>query len=562
MSFQRIVLTTALCVSLFVAALSAHAQITINELVVDQRTADSSATPDVREFIELYNAGASAVDISGWSVGVVDLGTGIPGVLDALPGGSTIPAGGYFVIGAPGVPNVNFSPVTSEIWPDANVVFELRNPSNTLVDAVALETFRGVELTNASQEQLDQIAAGQTAGPAATGGWWGQDISGDAIAPNVPTSVGRYLNGRDTNRNGYDFGVQPVTPGASNNLPQAASHTVPNVDALSVGSALGSQYYASFVLPRVIDPTAQTVINNKAIPASPQGGKAIVAWDETGGGNAVYSKELVNKFELYAYIDTSALNVTTSETAPQSEATVYGIGTTDPFFGTPNSAGLLTGLAGGNITSSSNGSTGLGWMIQRREFRVGTTNTTNTVLQLVDMNDGGDGVLADADWTPIQTLDLTGVAAGWHRLSIDYNPTTGTVVAKYDDQTFNFNTATGLAANFYAGYRENLPSTGSAGRPATFDLYLAPASVPGDYNGDGSVTSADYTTWKNAFGTNVTPGTGADGNNNGVVDAADYAFWRDRFSGAGFASAAAVPEPAAILLAACGLAFVPPRRRR
>jgi len=563
MSFQRIVWTTAIGFAAFATTLLAHAQITINELVVDQRAFDSSGTPDTREFIELYNAGASAVDISNWTLGVVELATGLPGVLDTMPGGSIIPAGGYFVIGAPGVPNVNFSPVASEIWPDANVIFELRNPSNVLVDAIGLETFRGVELANATQEQLDQIGAGQTVGPDARGGWWGQDISSDAIAPNVPTSVGRYLNGRDNNRNGYDFGVQPVTPGASNNLPQNPAHTIPDVDAMPNGTALSAQYYASFVLPRVIDPTVPGGINTKSIPASPQGGKAIIAWDETGGGNAVYSRELVNKFDLYAYIDTADLGVTTSETAPQSEATIYGIGTTDPFFATPNSAGLLTGLAGGNIGSSANGSTGLGWLIQRREFRVGTTNTTNTVLQLLDMNDGGDGVLAVGDWTPIQTIDLTGLASGWHRLSIDYDPATGAVIAKHNDSTFNFDTATDLVGNFYVGYREALPGTGATtGRPATYDLFVdSSPGIPGDYNGDGSVTSADYTTWKNAFGTNVSPGTGADGSGNGIVDAADYTFWRDRFSGAG-ASAAAVPEPTALLLAAFGLALLPSRRRR
>lgn len=563
MSFQRIVPLTVLGLALFATATQVSAQITINELVVDQRAADSTATADIREFVELYNAGATAVDIGGWSLGVYNLTTGLLDFADTLPNGSSIPAGGYFVIGAPGVPNVNFSPVDSEIWPDANVIFELRNSSSVLVDAIGVETFRGVELANATQEQLDQIGAGQTVGPTAKGGWWGQDISADAPAPNVPTSLGRYLNGRDTNRNGYDFGVQPVTPGASNNLPQVAAHTIPDVDALSNGTALSSHYYASFILPRVLDPTIAGGINTKAIPASPQGGKAIIAWDEAGGGNAIYSRELVSKFELYAYIDTSNLGVASSDTAPQSEATVYGIGTTDPFFATPNSADLLTGNPGGNITSSANGSTGLGWLIQRREIFNSGSPITNTVLQLVDMNDGGDGVAAVGDWTPIQTIDLTGVASGWHRLSIEYDPATGGAIAKHNDATFNFDTATGLVGNFYVGYREALPGTGATtGRPATFDLFVdSSPAIPGDYNGDGQVTAADYATWKNAFGSNVTPGTGADGSNNGVVDAADYTFWRDRFSGSG-AAATAVPEPACLALLACGLAILPATRRR
>ena len=81
--------------------------------------------------------------------------------------------------------------------------------------------------------------------------------------------------------------------------------------------------------------------------------------------------------------------------------------------------------------------------------------------------------------------------------------------------------------------------------------------APGDYDQDGVVDDADYTLWKNSFGT-----TGddlmADGNNDGVVDAADYVVWRDNLSpGAASAnnSPNAVPEPATLLVAMCGLAL-------
>jgi len=177
-------------------------------------------------------------------------------------------------------------------------------------------------------------------------------------------SLGRYLDGRDTNVNGRDFGFAPLTPGASNNLAQNASHTIPDVNSVAVGTELSANYAASFILPRVIDPTQigpvgfpPNNINPKAIMASPQTGRAIIAYDETGGGNSVYSKDLVNKFELWAYIETADLNL--NQATVQSEASTYGIGTTDPFFGTPNQAGLNT------LTSTQNGNTGIGWMIQR-----------------------------------------------------------------------------------------------------------------------------------------------------------------------------------------------------
>ena len=83
-------------------------------------------------------------------------------------------------------------------------------------------------------------------------------------------------------------------------------------------------------------------------------------------------------------------------------------------------------------------------------------------------------------------------------LGIDYDPTTGNVIAIYDRSTFNFTTTTGLVGNFYIGYRENLPGTGNHdARPPTYDLFVAPAGVAGDYNNNGVVDAADYVLWRN-----------------------------------------------------------------
>ncbi|HEY4235244.1 MAG TPA: peptidylprolyl isomerase, partial [Lacipirellulaceae bacterium] len=71
----------------------------------------------------------------------------------------------------------------------------------------------------------------------------------------------------------------------------------------------------------------------------------------------------------------------------------------------------------------------------------------------------------------------------------------------------------------------------------------------GDYNFDGKVDVNDYNVWKTNFGS--TTAAEADGNGNGKVDDADYTVWRDSFgqmSGPGSGAAAAVPEPASVLL--------------
>jgi hypothetical protein len=55
----------------------------------------------------------------------------------------------------------------------------------------------------------------------------------------------------------------------------------------------------------------------------------------------------------------------------------------------------------------------------------------------------------------------------------------------------------------------------------------APPFPAGDYDGDGVVDAADYSRWKNRYGTND---AAADGNGNGIVDAADYTVWRNAFA--------------------------------
>lgn len=72
----------------------------------------------------------------------------------------------------------------------------------------------------------------------------------------------------------------------------------------------------------------------------------------------------------------------------------------------------------------------------------------------------------------------------------------------------------------------------------------------GDYNRDGFVTAADYTTWHSAFAGRFATGSSlaADGAFDGVIDAADYTVWRDRVG----ASAVGVPEPAGVLIAVFG----------
>lgn len=57
---------------------------------------------------------------------------------------------------------------------------------------------------------------------------------------------------------------------------------------------------------------------------------------------------------------------------------------------------------------------------------------------------------------------------------------------------------------------------------------LAMPELPGDYDGNGIVETADYGVWRSYFGRSLfTAGAGADGNADGLIDLADYTIWRN-----------------------------------
>jgi hypothetical protein len=88
--------------------------------------------------------------------------------------------------------------------------------------------------------------------------------------------------------------------------------------------------------------------------------------------------------------------------------------------------------------------------------------------------------------------------------------------------------------------------------------------LPGDYNGDGIVDSADYTIWRDELG-QVGVGMAADGNHDNTIGSGDYDVWTAHFGqttgGSGAMAGHAVPEPVSAELLLVGTSVILVARR-
>ncbi len=465
---------TRLLLAAGLLAAQGMAQVVINEFQYDD------AGTDDFEFVELYNSGP-AVDISGWSIVNRDAGSPLYGGVgvdptQVIPSGTILLNGAYYVIGNAAVPNVNQIAASGMLEND-NESIELRDAGGNLIDSVCYEMGLGA------------FGVAPLTFPQEGNGFFGDLATGNATA-----SIGRIVDGLDTNRNSVDFACTSVpTPGATNGQPNVLPYTE-NFDA---GGYLANVtgWNPGFVFGRHVDPTIVDAHNLIAKPPSPQGGQALSLWDNTGGGNSLQMVNVATAdvvLECYAWIDApmTLINPVFGPTYTAAgvgsvlgqndfndgEYWVMGVrGSTTANANPPDVPGTYyQNIRLGVGALRPQHLTGIAWVYYRTAGGNPTTSTTNPTAQLflVDFKDGAQASPTAPATLPPYTppalqnftilggpINITaGVNDGWQRLRIHAQGTD--VIGNFggtpglDNGTrFSGKTTTG-AGMIYVGYRE------------------------------------------------------------------------------------------------------------
>ncbi len=415
-------------------------------VVINEFSYDDQGTDDY-EFVELYNKSNLPVDISGWTLQSLDE-TGVYGTT-VVPNSTVLDPGHFYVLGMAAVPNVD--QLLSHTLQDGNETITLLDAMTSPQDSVTYEAWYNTHVSPYPE---------------------GQALFDNNTMVEIDfLSWQRSRDGHDTNDNGADFRVMPWTPGTSNN--EGLTRSLSTFDSLMPGTAAPG-WASSYVDPHAIDPTVVSFDNPNAIPASPQGGNALVLWDSSGGGNvsvfegkASYDQRL----ETYVYLDASPLPAVS---ATDWEAWTIGFGTEGNNFSVPDPGGVWI-----VPPPTANGNTGVNWTVQR--------DSTGTTLYLVDNNDGGwvGGTIPVA--TPPTILAsipiVQGSNDGWQRILLDVSNGGAQLTARFggtygqaDGQLFTAQ-LTPLLSGLFVGYREVTPSVPAQLRPPTVDL-LSYVSCP------------------------------------------------------------------------------------
>lgn len=275
------------------------------------------------------------------------------------------------------------------------------------------------------------------------------------------------------------------------------------------------------------------------------------------------------------WIETAATATNIAELKPTNDGTILGGNVTNISLGSiydasagpfgQNNEDLVFGYESSDGTFFPGKVQYTGTKVNTLTLQVDPTGSGNAVIRNLStdtvMIDGydvlsADGRLSTTGWNSFDEQNAEG-ADTWLEIS-----NSATQIGEVNQ--FAFTTiAPGAVLNLgplYAGGTQDLDFRfllmGQDVATKGLVSYVAFAPVAGDYNGNGIVDAADYTTWRDTLGS--TTDLRANGDNTagsaGKIDAADYVYWKARFgntsgSGSGGIGGSPVPEPATWLLA-------------
>ena len=160
------------------------------ELVINEIDYDTPDSNDPHEFIEIYNPGASSVDLTRYRIDLVNGSNGTP--YASFAGTGELAGGGYYLIAKQSVFDVSTTPkllLTDNLQNGPDAIRIVETATERVVDSVHYE------------------------GPVAGAG---EDTPAGNDSGAAARSIGRCPNGFDSNDNGLDFAAMPATPGAAN----------------------------------------------------------------------------------------------------------------------------------------------------------------------------------------------------------------------------------------------------------------------------------------------------------------------------------------------------------
>lgn len=246
--------------------------VVINEVDYDQNNATDSA-----EFVELYNNGPSAVDLSNCSVELLNgsSGTGAVYTTVVIPSGTTLQPGAFYTIGDSGlsasVRDQSFAAATDQIQDGVSDAIRLKDSQGRVVDAFAYENGGTVTLSGpADAFEGNKFKGGDINSTPASGQTNGRGVS-----------LGRFPDGADTGDNLVDFHLLPPTPKAPNEGTLALPWTS---DMSTVPSGTG--IFSTFVTESVVTLPVGTIPAGTGDPVSPN--TCLQIADKSGGGDEMY----------------------------------------------------------------------------------------------------------------------------------------------------------------------------------------------------------------------------------------------------------------------------------